>query len=106
MKLHEYSKLEELLSQPDLFDKSATCNEFVDTVQIQLHVCAQAKRSVVELAEDDCTTTHSPVFSLDLASDCRPNMNPKQGGHLEFSSCLCTFLFYDKLRSVALGQAG
>lgn len=96
--LRLYGKLEDLPSQPDLFDESATQDEFVDT---QLHFCTQAKRSVVELAKDECVTTHSPVFSLDLASDRRPNKNPKPGGHLECSSCLSTFLFYDKLRSVA-----
>ena len=48
---------------------------------------------------------HTLQFShLDLASDRRPNRNPKPGGHLECSSCLCTFLFYDKLRSVALAR--
>ena len=48
---------------------------------------------------------HTLQFShLDLASDCRPNRNPKPGGHLECGSCLCTFLFYDKLRSVALAK--
>ena len=63
-RLRLYGKLEDLLSQPDLFDESATQDDFVDTVRTQLHVCAQAKRSVVELTEVDCATTHSPVFSL------------------------------------------
>ena len=43
--LRLYGKLEDLLSQPDLFDESATQDEFVDTVRTQLHICAQAKRS-------------------------------------------------------------
>ena len=30
--------------------------------------------------------------------------NPEPGGHLECSSCLSTFLFYDKLRFVALAK--
>ena len=48
---------------------------------------------------------HTLQFShLDLASDRRPNRNPKPGGHLECGSCLCTFLFYDKLRSVAVAK--
>jgi hypothetical protein len=28
---------------------------------------------VVEQSEDDCATTHSPLFALDLVPDRRPN---------------------------------
>ena len=50
----------------------------------------------------NCATTHSPVFSLDLTSHRKPKKNPKAGGHLECNVCRSPFLFFDKLRHVAL----
>ena len=40
-----YTKVEELASQPDLFDEPNTQEEFVDLVRRQLHCCAQTKGS-------------------------------------------------------------
>ena len=48
--------------------------------------------------------THSPVFSLDLAPNRKPNRNPKASGQLECNACRSTFLFYDRLRRVALAR--
>ena len=49
-------------------------------------------------------TTHSPVLSLDLTSHRKPNINPKAGGHLECNACRSPFLFFYKLRHVALNK--
>ena len=97
-----YTKVEELASQPDLFDEPNTQEEFVDLVQRQLHCCAQTKGS--EVMENDCATTHSPIFSLDLVSTCRPNRSPKPGGHLCCSACRSPFQFYDKLQCIAMAK--
>ena len=37
--LRLYGNLEDLLSQLDLFDESAAQDEYVDTIQTQLHFC-------------------------------------------------------------------
>ena len=49
-----------------------------------------------------CASTHSPAYALDLVPDRRPNMNPKLAGHMDCSACMGSFLFYDRLRCVAL----
>ena len=50
--------------------------------------------------ENDCTTTHSPIFSLDLVSV----RSPKPGGHLCCSACRSPFQFYDKLQCIAMAK--
>ena len=52
----------------------------------------------------DRATTHSSVFSLDLAPDRRPSKGSKPGGHQECHACRGPFLFYDELRYVALAR--
>eukprot|EP00731_Ephydatia_muelleri_P013287 Em0007g597a len=42
--------------------------------------------------------------ALDLVPDRRPNKNPKLGGYLGCSACWGTFLFYDRLRHVAVAK--
>eukprot|EP00731_Ephydatia_muelleri_P000275 Em0001g275a len=95
-----YTKVEELASQPNLFDEPNTQEEFVDLVRRQLHCCVQTKGS--EVMENDCATTHSSIFSLDLVSAC--NRSPKPGGHLCCSACRSPFQFYDKLRCIAMAK--
>ena len=90
-----YTKVEELASQPDLYEPN-TQEEFVDLVQRQLHCC--------EVMERDCATTHSLIFSLGLVSTCRHNRSPKPGGHLCCSACRSPFQFYDKLRCIAMAK--
>ena len=97
-----YTKVEELASQPDLFDEPNTQEEFVDLVRRQLHCCAQTKGS--EVMENDCATTHSPIFSLDLVSTSRPYRIPKPGGHLCCSACRSPFQLYNKLRCIAMAK--
>eukprot|EP00731_Ephydatia_muelleri_P037842 Em0577g1a len=58
-------------------------------------------RGAVE-SKSNFATTHSPVFQLDLAPNRKPNRNPKAGGQLECNACRSTFLFYDRLRRMAL----
>ena len=58
----------------------------------------------MEQNEDDCATTHSPVFALDLVPNRRPNANPKPGGHLQCTACRSPFLFFDRLRHVAVAR--
>ena len=101
----EYKKLGELLSQPDLFDEPATQESFIFQVQNQLNMCASIGGSVAELGVNNCcASTHSPAYALDLVPDRRPNMNPKLAGHMDCSACRGTFLFYDRLRRVALSK--
>ena len=89
-----------LLSDPDMYDVPATQVEFVRHIREQLNCCGLA-RGAVE-SKSNFATTHSPVFSLDLAPNRKPNRNPKAGGQLECNACRSTFLFYDRLRRVAL----
>ena len=56
----------------------------------------------MEQNESNGATTHSPVFALDLVPDRRPSKGPKPGGDMECHACRGPFLFYDKLRYVAL----
>ena len=101
----EYKKLGELLSQPDLFDEPATQESFIFQVQNQLNMCASIGGSVAELGVNNCcASTHSPAYALDLVPDRRPNMNPKLAGHMDCSACRGTFLFYDRLRRMALSK--
>ena len=59
----------------------------------------------MDQSEINGTTTHSPAYALDLVPDRRPNnKNPKLGGYLGCSACRGTFLFYDRLRHVALAK--
>ena len=95
-----YKELEKLLSDPDMYDVPATQVEFVRHIQEQLNCCGLA-RGAVE-SKSNFATTHSPVFSLDQAPNRKPNRNPKAGGQLECNACRSTFLFYDRLRRVAL----
>ena len=99
-----YQELEELNSVPDLFDEPATQEAFINKVKHQLSLCAQMSGSVMDQSEINGTSTHSPVHALDLAPDRRPNKNPKLGGYLGCSACRGTFLFYDRLRQVALAK--
>ena len=98
--LRAYQELEELVSQPDKLDDLGIQEAIVSMIRGQLSCCAQFKGSVVE--NSNSATTHSPVFSLDLTSHRKPNKNPKAGGHLECNACRSPFLFFDKLRHVAL----
>ena len=101
----EYKKLGELLSQPDLFDEPATQESFIFQVHNQLNMCASIGGSVAELGVNNCcASTHSPAYALDLVPDRRPNMNPKLAGRMDCSACRGTFLFYDRLRRVALSK--
>ena len=59
---------------------------------------------MIDRSEINGATTHSPAYALDLAPDRRPNRNPKLGGYLACSACRGTFLFYDRLRHVALAK--
>eukprot|EP00731_Ephydatia_muelleri_P023734 Em0016g5a len=99
-----YQELEEMASAPDLFDDPDTQQAFVDHVKAQLSHCAQATRTVVEQSECSGFSTHSPVFSLDLVPNRKPNRDPKLGGHLECNACRGPFVFYDRLRQVALNK--
>ena len=96
--------LEELNLQPDLFDEPATQEAFISQVQHQLSLCAEMSGSVIDQNEINGATTHSPAYALDLVPDKRPNRNPKLGGYLGCSACRGTFLFYDRLRHVALAK--
>eukprot|EP00731_Ephydatia_muelleri_P019861 Em0012g686a len=71
---------------------------FVDQVRNQLSLCALARGTVA--SESNIATTHSSVFSLDLAPQRKPNKTPKTGDCLECSACRSAFLFYDRLRQV------
>ncbi|KAL5484240.1 hypothetical protein EMCRGX_G020702 [Ephydatia muelleri] len=99
-----YQELEEMASAPDLFDDPDTQQAFVDHVKAQLSHCAQATRTVVEQSECSGFSTHSPVFSLDLVPNRKPKRDPKLGGHLECNACRGPFVFYDRLRQVALNK--
>ncbi|KAL5496895.1 hypothetical protein EMCRGX_G013267 [Ephydatia muelleri] len=65
-----------------------------------LHAREGANGSVVD--QSNSATTHSPVFALDLVPNRKPNKNPKAGGRLECSACRSPFLFFDRLRHVAV----
>ena len=58
----------------------------------------------MDQSEINGASTHSPAYALDLFPDRRPNKNPKLGGYLGCSACRGTFLFYDRLRHVALAK--
>ena len=93
-------ELEELVLQPDKLDDPGIQEAIVRMIIGQLSCCAQFKGSVVE--NSNSATTHSPVFSLDLTSHRKPNKNPKASGQLDCNACRSPFLFFDKLRHVAL----
>eukprot|EP00731_Ephydatia_muelleri_P002645 Em0001g2645a len=95
-----YQELEELVSQPEDLDQPAIQEAIVTMVRSQLNCCAQANGSVVD--QSNSATTHSPVFALDLVPNRKPNKNPKAGGRLECSACRSPFLFFDRLRHVAV----
>ena len=95
-----YQELDEKVSQPEKVDEPAVQEVLVSTVRSQLRCCCSAKGSVVE--QSNSATTHSPVFSLDLAPHGKPNKNPKAGGWLECSACRSPFLFDDRLRHMAV----
>ena len=97
-----YQQLNELLRHPDSLDEPATQQHIVSEVQNQLTFCAKAMGKALEQNESNCATTHYPVFALDLVPDRWPNKGPKPGGHMECHACRGPFLFYDKLRYVAL----
>ena len=100
----EYKKLGELLSQPDLFNEPATQESCINQVRNQLNICANIRGSVTEQGENNCASTHSSAYALDLVPDRRPNMNPKLAGHMDCSARRGTFLFYDRLRCVAIAK--
>ena len=95
-----YQELEKLVSLPEKLDEPATQEALVSMVRSQLSCCAQAKGSVVE--QSNSATTHSPVYALDLVPHRKPYKNPKAGGRLECYACRSPFLFYDRLRHVAV----
>ena len=95
-----YQELEELVSQPDKLDEPGIQEALVSMIRGQLSYCAKYKGSVGE--NSNSATTHSPVFSLDLMLHRMPNKTPKAGGCLECNACRSPFLFFDKLRHVAL----
>ena len=64
----------------------------VDHVRNQLSTSGETVAN-----ESNITTTHSPVFSLDMAPG-----NPTNGGCLECSACRIAFLFCDTLRHVSM----
>ncbi|KAL5486772.1 hypothetical protein EMCRGX_G019295 [Ephydatia muelleri] len=97
-----YQELEKLAAQSDRFDEAAFQKVFVDQVCNQLILCEQSRGTVASDSND--ATTHSPVFSLDLAPQRKPNKTSKAGGHLECSACRSPFLFYDKLRKVCMAK--
>ena len=102
IQLQAYQDLETLLADPDKYDVPATQVEFVDHIRGQLYHCGLARGAVG--SESNIANTHSPMFSLDLASSCKPNRSPKADGRLECNSCRSTFLFYDRLRRLALAR--
>ena len=53
-------------------------------------------------SKSNIASTHSPVLSLDLSPNRKPNRNPKAGGQPECNACRSTFVFNDRLRHVAL----
>ena len=95
-----YQQLNELLRHPDRLDEPATHQHIVSKVQNQL-TCA-CMGIALEQNESNGATTHSSVFALDLVPDRRPSKGPKCGGHMECHAWRGLFLFYDKLRYVAL----
>ena len=97
-----YQELEKLAAQSDRFDEAAFQKVFVDQVCNQLILCEQTRGTVA--SDSNNATTHSPVFSLDLALQRKPNKTSKAGGHLECSACRSPFLFYDKLRKVCMAK--
>lgn len=97
-----YQDLETLVSELDMYDVPATQVEFVDHIRDQLNPCG-LPRGAVE-SENNIANTHSPIFSLDLASNRKPKRSPKAGGRLECNACRSTFLFYDRLRWLALAR--
>ena len=97
-----YQELEKLASQSDRFDEAAFQKVFVDQVCNQLILCEQSGGTVA--SDSSNATTHSPVFSLDLAPQRKPNKTSKAGGHLDCSACRSPFLFYDKLRKVCMAK--
>ena len=97
-----YQELEKLAAQSDRFDEAAFQKVFVDQVCNQLILCEQSRGTVA--SDSNNATTHSPVFSLDLAPQRKPNKTSKAGGHLECSACRSPFLFYDKLRKVCMAK--
>ena len=54
------------------------------------------------MEQSNSATTHSPVYALDFVPHRKPNKNPKAGGWLECYACRSPFLFYDRLRHVAV----
>ena len=84
-----------MVAQPDIFDIPAIQEVFLDQVCNQLSLCALARGTVV-------SESNSPVFSLDLAPQRKPNKTPRAGGCLECSACRSAFLFYDRLRQVSM----
>ena len=90
-----YQELEKLVAQSDMFDEPAIQKVFVDQVCNQLILCEQSRGT--EASDSNIATTHSPVFSLDLAPQRKPNKTSKAGGHLECSACRSLFLFYGNL---------
>ena len=80
-----YQELEELVSLPEKLDEPAIQEALVNKFRSHLNCCAQTKGSVVELSNS--TTTHSPVFSLNLVPHRKANKNPKAGGRLKCSTC-------------------
>eukprot|EP00731_Ephydatia_muelleri_P037223 Em0421g4a len=97
-----YQELEKLAAQSDRFDEAAFQKVFVDQVCNQLILCEQSRGTVA--SDSNNATTHSEVFSLDLAPQRKPNKTSKAGGHLECSACRSPFLFYDKLRKVCMAK--
>ena len=99
-----YQKLNELVQYPDRFVESSIQQQVVNQVRSQLSSCAKAVGVVLERNESISATTHSPGFSLDLVPDKKPSKEPKPGGRLECCACRGPYLFYDKLRHVALSK--
>ena len=70
-----YQELEKLVAQSDMFDEPAIQKVFVDQVCNQLILCEQSRGT--EASDSNIATTHSPVFSLDLAPQRKPNKTSK-----------------------------
>ena len=99
LQFHQYYELHAMTEYPDDFDRSDKQQAFIGRVKAQLNACAE-----IHGCTGTGATSHTPSHTLDLAKDHAPRTDHRMIGFLECSACRGPYIFYDKLRQIAMAK--
>ena len=97
---HLYNEIHSMTLSPDDFDITETQQAFVQCVKTQLDACTE----ILGRAGTGASLLHSPKYTLDLAEDHAPRVDPKRIGYLDCTACRGPYLFFDSLRRIAFAR--